>query len=118
MRSLNHQKQRVCTLRGIAILLVLMGLTGCGTLQSTFAPPLVSPNGSQGSGMEKWDVEQYMDRKGPNPMSKEKLTRPSRYETFLNDAKEQYHAKKSQFQEYVSKINAEWTKVTSTFSGE
>ncbi len=58
------------------------------TSPSTFAPPLVSPNGSQGSGMEKWDVEQYMDRKGPNPMSKEKLTRPSRYETFLNDAKE------------------------------
>jgi len=113
MNPIKPKKQRSCALRGLVVMLLLAGLTGC----STFAQPLSSPNASQGSKMEKWDVRGYMERKGPNPMQKVK-PRPTQYETFLDNAKEQFHTKQTQLQEYVSKLNAKWTQVTSTFSGE
>lgn len=113
MKSLKSQKQKSYGLSRLVGIVLLAGLTGC----STFAQPLASPNPSNGSQMEKWDVRGFMDRQGPNSIQNVK-PRPTQYETFLDNAKEQFHSKKVQLQEYASELNAKWTRVTSTFSGK
>ncbi len=112
MGFVTPQKQKGSFFRGLLVLLLLAGLTGC----STFATPLKSQQ-SQGVKMEKWDVQGYMERKQPLPIQKVK-PRTTQYEAFLNDAKEQLHAKQTQFQEYLSTFDAKWTEVTSTLSGK
>ena len=121
MKSVSDRKQSGWSVHTLVGIVVLAGLTGCGTLQGGSSQPLVSYSQStSSSGLQKWDVNKLQARKKYNPMkpavqtrtsstfyvSKKKLTpvdsQPSAYEKYFELAKQEYLATQTQVKKFIA----------------